>query len=175
LWWIPLQNQRFEVRISRIRKWFGRRAILPKIFWIGSGPEKHMKLSRAKISRAAVSCTILGIILLVSSACEKPETTIPQQILGTWSTSDPPYEGRFMRLAVNQVSFGSSDTAPTNHRVVAVRSDRMDQITCFAIDYLSPDQEIYTLNLKFYRGSDELRLANRQAPVWTRGGLEKSG
>jgi hypothetical protein len=134
-----------------------------------------MRLSRTKISRAAVSCAMFGIILLVSSACEKPETTIPQQILGIWSTSDPPYEGRFMRLTANQVSFGSSDAAPTNHRVVEVRSDRLYEITAFAIDYLSPDQQIYTLNLKFYPGSNELRLANRQAPVWTRGELKKSG
>lgn len=116
-------------------------------------------------SRAAMWGLLILPMLL---ACGPVEETLPAELLGTWTTEDPSYEGRFMQIFKDRIYFGTGQGDPSPNSIIAVSTDYQDNLAICTIDYQEPDGDEYRLLLRYHHSEDELQLANRRRVTWTR-------
>jgi hypothetical protein len=106
--------------------------------------------------------TFLAATLAVV-ACSRGPSTLPPELLGTWQTSAPQYDGRYLELRPQLIIFGTGSGAPEEHALanVEVRSAGLGT-THYTIHYRAEDGAILTLELDHSAGPpDTLRLSNR--------------
>ena len=115
--------------------------------------------------KAAIWSLLMLSMLL---ACGTVQETLPAELLGTWTTEDPSYEGRFMQIFKDQISFGTGEGQPIPNEIIAVSTEYEDDSAICTIDYQEPGGDEYRLLLRYRFSEDDVRLANRSRVTWTR-------
>jgi len=54
----------------------------------------------------------LSLLLILAGCDGRGPQTLPQQILGEWRTEDARYQGRFLKVEADQITFGLGGAAP---------------------------------------------------------------
>jgi len=129
--------------------------------------------AQSQSGRGAVSRQMLfpSLLLLILTGCDwRGPQTLPEQVLGEWKTDDARYQGRFVKVEADQITFGLGGAAPDElehiERVHMVPTDnRID----YAIKLKKPNGASDSIALLFTpeRGG-ELRLKNQPKVVWSR-------
>lgn len=115
--------------------------------------------------RAPVWALLMFAVLL---ACGTVEETLPAELLGTWASDDPSYEGRFMQIFKDRIYFGTGEGEPRPNSIIAVSTEYQDDLAICTIDYQEPSGDEYRLRLRYRFSEDTLRLANRSRVTWKR-------
>ena len=98
------------------------------------------------------------LMLLVLLGCGPEKTrTIPEELLGTWKTSEPKYADTFIELMRDSIIFGLAEGPPKVHPVLAVEKSRENGNLLYTILYLDEERERYKFSFYYYpagRGND---------------------
>jgi hypothetical protein len=104
------------------------------------------------------------------TGCDTEPQALPRQMAGTWRTAEPKYEGRFMKLDGDRITFGLGGTAPDKTELVErITMTPRDNPTDFTVKLKAPDGTPDSIVLQFseqYGG--ELRLKSQPKIVWSR-------
>ena len=97
-------------------------------------------------------------------------TTIPQELQGTWRTTEPRYAGRRFELLNDQVVFQVGDSSFTVDRFVVsrVKKNRSARGDLYRVFYDGPDGALYQFAFTF--DGSIIRFANQPDFSWTRTG-----
>ena len=100
-------------------------------------------------------------------------TTLPRQMAGTWRTDEPKYDGRYMKLDGDRITFGLGGTAADRVELVEqVSMTPLDNPTDFAVKLKMPDGTADSVNLQYSeKFGGELRLKSQPKIVWSRKSL----
>lgn len=93
---------------------------------------------------------------------------MPEELVGVWRTSTPPYADRYMELTPQQVKFGSDIEGGTAHLVDEVREVSTSKNREFEIQYLSAEGLEYHLSLNYSSSDQIVRLKNQPQMAWRR-------
>jgi len=115
--------------------------------------------------KAAIWSLLIVPILL---ACGTVQESLPAELRGTWTTADPSYEGRFMRIFKDRIYFGTGQGEPHPNSIIAVSTEYQNDLAICTIDYQETDGDEYRLLLRYQFSDDELQLANRGRVTWAR-------
>jgi hypothetical protein len=117
---------------------------------------------------------ILGLLLLVACLREQ-ERTVPDELLGTWTTGVPGYADRHLRIGRDEIAFGTGDHAEVLNLLVGIDSRPADEgRTRYTLFYRSLEGVDAELTLTVAPGTPtRLQLDYREA-VWTRNGGEEN-
>ncbi len=110
---------------------------------------------------------VLTLVALALSACES-KIDLPDDLTGTYVTSDAPYANRHFSLTPSQITLGVSDGRTERHAIKAVYRDLEGGRTLYKVVYLT---SYGTDKLLFYHdgGNGQIVLKNRPGIGWTKG------
>ena len=123
---------------------------------------------RCKARRSTL--LLLLPLLLWFVGCDQGTPTLPRQMAGTWRTNEAKYDGRFMKLDGDRITFGMGGTAPDKVELVErVNMTPRDNPTDYTVKLKmadgSPDSIILQYSEQF---GGELRLKSQPKIVWSR-------
>lgn len=116
-----------------------------------------------------LSALSLPALLLCLTGCAGERlTALPPQLVGEWRTTEGRYQGRFMRLEADRITFGMGGAGPDKlERIQNVRFCNVDAEQEYRINLLTADGSTDTLTLDFTQGNGgELHLKNQPKIVW---------
>ena len=69
----------------------------------------------------------VAICLLAFAACDKVQTRLPNELIGSWTTDEPAYRNRAVKLEKDYVLIGfGEDVTPTVQRITKVETLNID-------------------------------------------------
>ncbi len=112
---------------------------------------------------------LLLLLLLAGCAWRGPQT-LPGHIVGEWRTDEPRYQGRFLRLETDRITFGLGGVAPDKaEHVERVRMAPRDNPTNYDIRLKAADGATDSIALQFTaENGGELRIKSQPKVVWRR-------
>ncbi len=132
-------------------------------------------MRRAAVGMNGNSCVgtaagvVLTLVALALSACDS-KIDLPDDLTGTYVTSDAPYANRHFSLTPSRITLGVSDGRTEQHAITAVYREFEGGRTLYKVVYLTSYGKD---NLRFYHdgagGQGEIVLKNRPGIGWTRG------
>ncbi len=113
---------------------------------------------------------VLLPMLLWLAGCDQGTPTLPRQLAGTWRTNEAKYDGRFMKLDGDRITFGMGGTAPDRiESVERVSMTPRDHPTDYTVKLKMPDGKPDSIILQFSEQfGGELRLKSQPKIVWSR-------
>lgn len=120
---------------------------------------------------ASLPTLFVSLLLLMLAGCDwRVPKTLPGQIVGEWKTDDSRYQGRFLRLETDQITFGLGGAAPDElERIESVRMMPSDQPTAYVIQLRKVSGTTDSIALRFTpENGGELRIKSQPKVVWTR-------
>lgn len=109
----------------------------------------------------------LALALAVSAAgCGGSGLPVPAEARGEWTTDDPRYEGRALRIGADSVRFYTGEGGFTAHAVRRVEVERGDDGARYELRYGERGAE-YLLAFHLRRGRT-LVLVNQPGLMWRR-------
>jgi hypothetical protein len=112
----------------------------------------------------------LSLWLTACNQSAQTATTLPRQMAGTWRTDEAKYDGRYMKLDGDRITFGMGGTAADRVELVErVSMTPQDNPTDFAVKLKMPDGSADSINLQYSeKFGGELRLKSQPKIVWSR-------
>src|SRR5258705_2445420 len=112
----------------------------------------------------------MPLLLLLAGCAWRDPKTVPGQMVGEWRTDEPRYNGRFLRLEADRITFGLGGVAPDKaEHVERVRMTPRDNPTEYAIHLKSADGTTDSIALQFTtQNGGELRIKSQPKVVWKR-------
>jgi hypothetical protein len=110
-------------------------------------------------------------LLLCLAGCEQGTPTLPRQMAGTWRTNEAKYDGRFMKLDGDRITFGMGGTAPDKTELVqrVTMTPRENNPTDYTVKLKMPDGSPDSIILQYSEQfGGELRLKSQPKIVWSR-------
>ena len=116
---------------------------------------------------------VLGfaLVLLVSSCAE--ELTLPENLIGTYTTSVPDYGDRSLELTPDEIVFGLGDAGLVRHDIESVSREEEGSKLLYTLAYAG---EGGTDHLLFYHDEENggsIVLHNQTSIVWNKQEVER--
>lgn len=131
-----------------------------------------IRLAAHNERRRAWQSTLLLLLSLSLwlTGCDQGTPTLPRQMAGTWRTDEAKYQGRFMKLDGDRITFGMGGTAPDKIELVErVNMTPRDNPTDYTVKLKMPDGSPDSIVLQFSeKFGGELRLKSQPKIVWSR-------
>jgi hypothetical protein len=111
---------------------------------------------------------LLMLPVLLGCGPEKTKT-IPEELLGTWKTSDPKYADTYLELKRDTIVFGLAEGPPKVHSVLAVEKSREKGNLLYGIEYQGEERESYKFSFYYdASGGGTLQWKNQPGIAWTK-------
>lgn len=110
-------------------------------------------------------------VLAGLSACEKPMSTVPEFLHGTWKTTAPGYTENYLRISQAGVTFGVEGDVPHERLIKNVQHQKDKSGELYTITYVEDDRSEF--QLVFYRettAGEALVFKNQSKLRWTKHG-----
>ena len=111
----------------------------------------------------------LAVILLVFGCHPKKKVSVPDHLVGIWSTSSPKFAGRFLQFTKDSVIFQSGKEPSDIHAIEKLNHVKRGKNSSYNLTY--KDGEGGKMKLSFtYDSSEngEIRVKHQRNVTWTR-------
>ena len=108
------------------------------------------------------------LLLLFVCSCRQP--VVPSELIGTWQTSDPRYQGKILQIDDKFVVVGlGEELVPKVERIVRIESRREGPFTTYVIDSKDQEGKREKITVQYTpKNGGELRLSNPRQVLWTK-------
>ena len=126
------------------------------------------KFEPARMNSKGILTALLMLLVLLGCGPEKTRT-IPEELLGTWKTSEPKYADTFIELTRDTIVFGLAEGPPKVHAVLAVEKSQENGNLLYTIRYLDEEGERYKFSFYYHPAGDgTLQWKNQPGILWTK-------
>jgi len=133
--------------------------------------QKHSSFWR---NRTVILSFVLGLVIatfalttILPRVFSNDLTTMPAELLGVWSTTDPRYADRAFEIKTDSLIFHTGDGSFTEHSIRSVNVVQDDSIPLYVVDYLNND-DAYMFSFYFDSESGTIQFQNQREMTWTR-------
>jgi len=126
---------------------------------------KHFPMIRPRFVLAGLAAVaiVLAVVLRPSD-----EASLPPEVFGVWSTTNPRYANRSFEITATNLVFKNGKKAAdfTSHPIQTVHQQRDGEATVYTVDY-DNDGKIYKFAFAYLPSPDNLiRLTNQPQMEW---------
>lgn len=109
-------------------------------------------------------------LLATLAACQaQKENSVPDHLLGVWSTSAPRYADRYIEIRNDMIIFGTGGDAFELHVLAELNEAREGEAILYTISHLNHFGQPYTLSFYYEPTSDGIiRFKNQREIAWTK-------
>jgi hypothetical protein len=93
-------------------------------------------------------------------------TTVPDNLVGIWETSESRYQDRFMELKKDVVIFGTGDGNQSIHSIRKVKTASQDERILYTVYYLDEEGGEYFFSFFYSPTGRVITLKNRDEIEW---------
>jgi hypothetical protein len=147
-----------------------------KLAWI-SGEQEAPKTTPPAENLGSKGRALPGIlsavllVLLAVAICTLRRSgyggELPDEILGTWRTTDPRYAQTVLDIGRTTLTFGTVDRGTTSHAIARVEEDELDRAVLYTVHYRD-EGGVNELSF-FYTPIDSvIRFRNQRSLTWRR-------
>ncbi len=114
---------------------------------------------------------ILAALIVLSGFICKENTTVPEGLVGKWTTEDPKYEGCFLELMKDTIVFGTAEGDSDRGTIKNIKKEKSSTISrvFFTISYVDQAQLEYKLPIYYFpEEGGIIRFKNQQQIIWTK-------
>ncbi len=113
---------------------------------------------------------LISVILLaaVATHCRKT-TTLLDDLIGTWKTSNIHYFGTFFELKRDVIIFGTKDGDVNTYKIIEIKKQKMENNEWDSYTIFYQDDDLHKVEFSFlYHASDTqvIRFKNQRFIVW---------
>ncbi len=115
-----------------------------------------------------VAFAILTMLLLYG--CTQ-RAVIPDELVGTWTTPTPIYEGCFFEITKEEIIFGAKDGSESNFFIKDLKIQKIphEEWTLYTIAYIVRGYQKYEFPFYYHPASNGvIRFKNKMESVWTK-------
>jgi hypothetical protein len=106
-------------------------------------------------------------ILTALLGCKPGEvTTLPDNLVGVWGTSEPRYRDRFMEFTKDVVIFGTGDGNQSIYSIKEVRTVRQDEKDLYTVYYLNQEEGNSSFSFFYDTRGGVITLKNQNDFEW---------
>jgi hypothetical protein len=123
-----------------------------------------------------LSLVLLGmwLSLLIRNVLPEGGDVIPQEIVGTWTTTTPAYADRAFEITETSVTFYSSESTFTTHLISKVTSEPWGNAVLYTVEYMNLG-EVYEFAFLYANPPQgNIRFKNQQDMEWEKQRSEES-
>jgi hypothetical protein len=115
----------------------------------------------------SVTIVILGILCLWQCSTQR---TVPDELAGIWKTKIPAYEGSFLELQENTISFGTVEGDVQVFSIIKINKNKEDgEWESYIIHYRDNNFKRCELPIYFHPTNDGImRFKNNEDVTWFR-------
>ncbi len=126
-----------------------------------------MKLS-AKIRRGLCASVLFSLPCSLLAGCspQKEEPSVPDHLIGVWTTTHPAYVDRSMEISSDRLLFETGEGSFTVHRILSVTAAASGERTRYVIRY-SHQGKMIEMSL-YHRPPGTIIFKNQPHVVWGR-------
>jgi len=112
-------------------------------------------------------------LFVTLAACQaQKENSVPDHLLGVWSTSAPRYADRYIEIRNDMIIFGTGGDAFELHALTDIKEAREGEAILYTITHLNHFGQSYTLSFYYEPSGDGImRFKNQREIAWTKEGL----
>ncbi len=78
------------------------------------------------------------------------DTSVPDDLIGVWTTAAPQYEDRFLQFTKDSIIFGTGDTSYDIHAITKIEKVHGGTPSLYTISYMNSEEQEYRFS--FYYG-----------------------
>ncbi len=108
---------------------------------------------------------VAAIVVLGGCAVE---TALPEQLDGSYTTSDGRYADCYLELSGTRLAYRTAAGSVENHRITKVRREGAPGTVLYTVVYVADDGRETELAFRVLPGSDSLTLRNLPGVTWSR-------
>ena len=130
-----------------------------------------MQESRTTLMNRAV--LVIAVVLAAASLGCRSErtTTVPNELVGVWKTSEPRYADRFLELTTTSIVFGAGEGAADIRPISGVQKVREQGGLLYTVLYANAEGREATFSFYYDPAPPgTIRLKNQRSFEWTRQG-----
>jgi hypothetical protein len=118
---------------------------------------------------------LVVLILILSLSpfqCGRKATiSIPEELIGVWKTTAPPYADRFFEIKTDEVVFGTGEETFDTYPITKIKTEKdpKEQRTLYTLYYRSIEGQEYQFS--FYYDPENhgtIRFKNQKEMAWTK-------
>jgi hypothetical protein len=106
---------------------------------------------------------------LLVSACATGSDTIPEGLVGRWTTTASSHADRFFEVGPATLRISQGEAGVASYPITGVRVADEGGRTLVELQYVADAESEAFFRLLYDPAKGEARLKNREAVVWTRG------
>jgi len=131
----------------------------------------RFSISNGRRSGMRTLALLVSPLLLWLTGCNSDPVvqTLPRQMTGTYRTEEGKYQGRFMKLDGDKITFGLGGAGPDRTEIVqSVTMTPSDKPTDFTVKLKTAEGNPDSIILQFSEQTGELKLKSQPKIIWSR-------
>lgn len=109
------------------------------------------------------------VFLNLAAACNPPKDTLPDELHGVWTTSDPRYAGRFFWLNSDFIVFKTGQDSVSTHRIIKILKAPNNEGVLYTLAYANQDgKELWLSFVYDVLNGGVIRFKNQNDVLWNK-------
>ncbi len=115
---------------------------------------------------SVVLLALLAVVLYKSLAPQRTEE-LPDEIVGSWRTTDPRYAETLLDIGRTTLVFGTADSSSTSHTIERVEQEDLELARLYTVHYRD-EGGLNELSFFYIAIDSVIRFRNQRSLVWRR-------
>ena len=94
--------------------------------------------------------------------------TVPTELVGLWTTTDPSYSDRYLELQPDSITFGTGGTSSIKYSIIGVVRQEAGEAEAYEIHFRGVDGAKFSREIVLAGSGDKLFFRSQPEVVWTR-------
>jgi hypothetical protein len=96
--------------------------------------------------------------------------TVPQFLVGEWTSDHPEYSDRYVTLTGNSITFGVGGTSSVKYAIIGIQQDQVDGVDTIVLHFRDASGVTFKRSVVQYPTGTRFFFASQPAVIWQRYG-----
>lgn len=110
-----------------------------------------------------------AVACLLAAGCHRDRTTVPQVLLGVWTSGSPGYSDRYIEIRPDTIIFGTGGTNSRRYRILGCERSKTREGLLYTLEFVGTSTGPFRRPLYYLpEGRGRLRFKNEPTVIWDR-------
>ncbi len=125
--------------------------------------------------RALISVVIIAVfVVLAGNLLNRPDLdskTVPESLVGDWTSDHPEYSDRFLKVTPNSIAFGTGGTSFVRYRILGIEQEQVEGVNKIILHFRDVAGTKFKRTMVVESPGARMYFVSQPAVTWQRQGL----